>query len=320
MVEHPAAQPAQRHDHPHRRGHDPLAQRRPRGLGPVRVPRPDRRRPSGRRRRLTRRHRRRPETAPRGGADTRCRLRRIPPRGPRDRMATVTDMPAEQGTSPTDDTGGDRGGRNAGGARGGAPQRVRPVARRPATPCSPRPRRCSLRTATTRRACPTSSRPPGWATAPSTSTSAADATSCSSSPARPPTTSRGDRGPDPRPRRPDPGRDLLVPVRPRRAPRAVQGLARGVDLRSRDRRDPPPRASPPHRSGAQGHRGRGNPTRRRSRDRRRCAHGHARGVRPAGFVEGDGPGRRAQDVVAASETISALWLAAVGLGPGASNP
>ena len=38
------------------------------------------------------------------------------------------------------------------------------------------------------------------------------------------------------------------------------------------------------------------------------------------FVEGDGPGRRAQDVVAASETISALWLAAVGLGPGASNP
>jgi AcrR family transcriptional regulator len=34
------------------------------------------------------------------------------------------------------------------------------------------------------------------------------------------------------------------------------------------------------------------------------------------FVEGDGPGRRAQDVVAASETLSALWLAAVGLGPG----
>lgn len=34
------------------------------------------------------------------------------------------------------------------------------------------------------------------------------------------------------------------------------------------------------------------------------------------FVEGDGPGGRAQDVVAASETISALWLAAVGLGPG----
>jgi AcrR family transcriptional regulator len=33
------------------------------------------------------------------------------------------------------------------------------------------------------------------------------------------------------------------------------------------------------------------------------------------FVEGDGPGRSAQDVVAASETLSALWLAAVGLGP-----
>ena len=35
------------------------------------------------------------------------------------------------------------------------------------------------------------------------------------------------------------------------------------------------------------------------------------------FVEGDGPGRGAQDVVAASETLAALWLAAVGLGPGA---
>jgi hypothetical protein len=33
------------------------------------------------------------------------------------------------------------------------------------------------------------------------------------------------------------------------------------------------------------------------------------------FVEGDGPGRSAQDVVAASETLSTLWLAAVGLGP-----
>jgi hypothetical protein len=33
------------------------------------------------------------------------------------------------------------------------------------------------------------------------------------------------------------------------------------------------------------------------------------------FVEGDGPGRSAQDVVAASETLAALWLAAVGLGP-----
>jgi AcrR family transcriptional regulator len=32
------------------------------------------------------------------------------------------------------------------------------------------------------------------------------------------------------------------------------------------------------------------------------------------FVEGDGPGRSAQDVVAASETLAALWLAAVGLG------
>ena len=31
------------------------------------------------------------------------------------------------------------------------------------------------------------------------------------------------------------------------------------------------------------------------------------------FVEGDGPGRGAQDVVAASETLAALWLAAVGL-------
>jgi AcrR family transcriptional regulator len=33
------------------------------------------------------------------------------------------------------------------------------------------------------------------------------------------------------------------------------------------------------------------------------------------FVEGDGPGRSAQDVVAASETLAALWLAAIGLGP-----
>jgi AcrR family transcriptional regulator len=33
------------------------------------------------------------------------------------------------------------------------------------------------------------------------------------------------------------------------------------------------------------------------------------------FVEGDGPGRSAQDVVAASETLASLWLAAVGLGP-----
>ncbi len=31
------------------------------------------------------------------------------------------------------------------------------------------------------------------------------------------------------------------------------------------------------------------------------------------FVEGDGPGRSAHDVVAASETLAALWLAAVGL-------
>ena len=31
------------------------------------------------------------------------------------------------------------------------------------------------------------------------------------------------------------------------------------------------------------------------------------------FVEGDGPGRRAHDVVAASETLAALWLSAVGL-------
>ena len=33
------------------------------------------------------------------------------------------------------------------------------------------------------------------------------------------------------------------------------------------------------------------------------------------FVEGDGPGRSAQDVVAASETLAALWLAAIGRGP-----
>jgi AcrR family transcriptional regulator len=33
------------------------------------------------------------------------------------------------------------------------------------------------------------------------------------------------------------------------------------------------------------------------------------------FVDGDGPGRSAQDVVAASETLAALWLAAVGLVP-----
>jgi AcrR family transcriptional regulator len=32
------------------------------------------------------------------------------------------------------------------------------------------------------------------------------------------------------------------------------------------------------------------------------------------FVEGDGPGRGTQDVVAASETLAALWLTAVGLG------
>lgn len=35
------------------------------------------------------------------------------------------------------------------------------------------------------------------------------------------------------------------------------------------------------------------------------------------FVEGDGPGRGTQDVVAASETVAALWLTAVGLGPDA---
>jgi AcrR family transcriptional regulator len=35
------------------------------------------------------------------------------------------------------------------------------------------------------------------------------------------------------------------------------------------------------------------------------------------FVEADGPGHTAQDLVAASETLAALWLAAVGLeGPG----
>jgi len=33
------------------------------------------------------------------------------------------------------------------------------------------------------------------------------------------------------------------------------------------------------------------------------------------FVESDGPGRSAQDVVAASETLAALWLAAIGLRP-----
>jgi len=33
------------------------------------------------------------------------------------------------------------------------------------------------------------------------------------------------------------------------------------------------------------------------------------------FVEADGPGRSAQDVVAASETLAALWLAAIGLRP-----
>jgi AcrR family transcriptional regulator len=33
------------------------------------------------------------------------------------------------------------------------------------------------------------------------------------------------------------------------------------------------------------------------------------------FVEADGPGRSAQDVVAASETLAALWLAAIGLQP-----
>jgi len=33
------------------------------------------------------------------------------------------------------------------------------------------------------------------------------------------------------------------------------------------------------------------------------------------FVEGEGPGRSAHDVVAASETLAALWLAAIGLQP-----
>ena len=33
------------------------------------------------------------------------------------------------------------------------------------------------------------------------------------------------------------------------------------------------------------------------------------------FVEAEGPGRRAHDVVAASETLAALWLAAIGLQP-----
>jgi AcrR family transcriptional regulator len=33
------------------------------------------------------------------------------------------------------------------------------------------------------------------------------------------------------------------------------------------------------------------------------------------FVEGEGPGRSAHDVVTASETLAALWLAAVGLQP-----
>ena len=33
------------------------------------------------------------------------------------------------------------------------------------------------------------------------------------------------------------------------------------------------------------------------------------------FVEAEGPGRSAQDVVAASETLAALWLAALGLQP-----
>jgi AcrR family transcriptional regulator len=33
------------------------------------------------------------------------------------------------------------------------------------------------------------------------------------------------------------------------------------------------------------------------------------------FVEAEGPGRSAQDVVAASETLAALWLAAIGLQP-----
>jgi len=34
------------------------------------------------------------------------------------------------------------------------------------------------------------------------------------------------------------------------------------------------------------------------------------------FVEADGPGRSAQDVVAASETLATLWLAAIGLDDG----
>jgi AcrR family transcriptional regulator len=33
------------------------------------------------------------------------------------------------------------------------------------------------------------------------------------------------------------------------------------------------------------------------------------------FVEGEGPGRSAHDVVAASETLAALWLSAIGLQP-----
>ncbi len=31
------------------------------------------------------------------------------------------------------------------------------------------------------------------------------------------------------------------------------------------------------------------------------------------FVEGDGPGKRAHDVVAAAETLGTLWLSAIGL-------
>ena len=164
----------------------------------------------------------------------------------------MTDTPVEQGRENTPPDGGaDRGARGAGGRtpkRRGDPQRA---ARR-------RRRRCSPRTATTRRACPTSSGPPASATARSTSTSR----------------SRRDilleltrQAADNESRLPRlKSRDLADRIRAEifwYLSDHVEHLELskvwhdGVELRSRDRRDPAARAGPPDPAGAQGHRGGG---------------------------------------------------------------
>ncbi len=118
---------------------------------------------------------------------------------------------------------------------------------------------------------------------------------------------------EPARRRADPLGDLLVPLRPRRAPAALEGVARGDELRRGDRRGPPRGARPPGRAGAAGDRG------------RRGASGIDPDIAATAlvamleefahrwFVEGDGPGTSAADVIAASETLTTIWLAAIGL-------